>query len=166
MSELFSRLRRTRQSEQQAVSVAFFQFMVCPGEKGVSVRAVDARLKDVDISGYVGDATVRAAAKTFCDILQKQSWQINWGKPSGSKSVSAADYPHFLHQLMRCGNIVAPVPGSRKAQAVHDTLASKAVDPMVPASLLITHPSCWLFLDEESASLCPAEMRDSRPARD
>lgn len=106
MSELFSRLRRTRQSEQQAVSVAFFQFMVCPGEKGVSVRAVDARLKDVDISGYVGDATVRAAAKTFCDILQKQSWQINWGKPSGSKSVSAADYPHFLHQLMRCGNIV------------------------------------------------------------
>lgn len=69
-------------------------------------------------------------------------------------------------QIMRCGNIVAPVPGRRKAQAVHDTLASKAVDPMVPASLLTTHPSCWLFLDEESASLCPAEMRDSRPARD
>lgn len=65
-------------------------------------------------------------------------------------------------QIMRCRHIIAPVPGKRKAQAIHDTLANDKVDPMVPATLLATHPSCHLFLDRDSASLCtPAMLQDS-----
>ena len=40
----------------------------------------------------------------------------------------------------------------RAAQAVADTLANDT-DPMIPATLLKTHPCFDLFLDEDSASL-------------
>jgi glucosamine-6-phosphate deaminase len=61
-------------------------------------------------------------------------------------------------QIMKCKHIVAPVPGQRKAQAVYNTLISSEVDPMVPATLLVTHPGFHLFLDQESASLCSENM--------
>lgn len=61
-------------------------------------------------------------------------------------------------QIMRCHHIVAPVPNLRKAQAIHDTLCATGIDPMVPATLMVTHPSCYLFLDKDSASLCTPEM--------
>lgn len=61
-------------------------------------------------------------------------------------------------QIMRCRHIVAPVPNLRKAQAIHDTLCATGIDPMVPATLMVTHPSCYLFLDKDSASLCTPEM--------
>jgi len=58
------------------------------------------------------------------------------------------------YQIMQCNCIVAPVPGQRKAQAIHDTLAAKgAIDPMVPATLMMTHADCNLFLDVNSASM-------------
>ncbi len=61
-------------------------------------------------------------------------------------------------QIMRCKHIVAPVPGERKAKAIHDTLYSEKVDPMIPATLMKTHPSFHLFLDEGSASLCSKDV--------
>lgn len=68
-------------------------------------------------------------------------------------------------QIMRCRHIVAPVPSKRKAQAIHDTLISAGIDPMVPATLMVTHPSCYLFLDTDSASLCTTEMLNNRPTQ-
>ncbi len=61
-------------------------------------------------------------------------------------------------QIMRCQHIVSAVPGKRKAAAISNMLASQTVDPMIPATLLTTHPSFYLFLDESSASLCTAGM--------
>lgn len=106
MSELFSGLRRKYQSEAPASTVSDFRFMIYSGDTGVAVRAVDSRMNDVDISGFAGDTTVRASARMFCDILQRQSWQISWGKPSASRSVAVADYPYFLQQLMQCSNLI------------------------------------------------------------
>lgn len=68
-------------------------------------------------------------------------------------------------QIMRCKHIVAPVPGARKAKTVFSTLSSTKVDPMVPASLLMTHPDFRLFLDRDSASLCSGEMLRNTTAR-
>lgn len=59
-------------------------------------------------------------------------------------------------QIMRCAHVISPVPGTRKAAAIAATLKAERPDPMVPASLLKTHPSFFLFLDEGSASQNPA----------
>jgi glucosamine-6-phosphate deaminase len=57
-----------------------------------------------------------------------------------------------VRQIMRSAHIICTVPEQRKAQAVKLCLEGE-VGPMAPASILRTHPSCYLFLDRESASL-------------
>lgn len=64
-------------------------------------------------------------------------------------------------QIMRCRKIVSVVPGVRKADAIYKTLTSDHVDPMVPATLLATHPCIDLFIDEGSASLCDEQLLKS-----
>lgn len=57
------------------------------------------------------------------------------------------------YQIMQCKHIISAVPHKVKANAVASTLESETVDPMVPATLLKTHPAFDLFVDEDSASL-------------
>ena len=57
-----------------------------------------------------------------------------------------------VRQIMKAAHIVCTVPDKRKAQAVKACLEGE-IGPMLPASILRTHPSCFLFLDKESASL-------------
>ncbi len=57
-----------------------------------------------------------------------------------------------IRQIMKSRAILCIVPERRKANAVKATL-SAPVSPMVPASVLRTHPNTTLFLDRESASL-------------
>ena len=54
-------------------------------------------------------------------------------------------------QIIACKHIVSAVPYAVKAEAVYNTITSK-VNPMVPATLLKTHPDWNLFLDQESAA--------------
>lgn len=54
-------------------------------------------------------------------------------------------------QIMACESIVSVVPHAVKAEAVYNTL-TRAVDPMVPATLLKKHCRWHLFLDADSAS--------------
>ncbi|MCF0261319.1 MAG: 6-phosphogluconolactonase [Sphaerochaetaceae bacterium] len=57
-------------------------------------------------------------------------------------------------QIMDCCHIVSSVPHAVKAEAIYNTI-TQPVNPMVPATLLKTHPSWFLFLDTESAQkLC------------
>lgn len=53
-------------------------------------------------------------------------------------------------QIMSCEHIVSSVPHEVKAEAVYNTLTGK-VNPMVPATLLKTHPDWNLFIDDASA---------------
>ncbi len=54
-------------------------------------------------------------------------------------------------QIMACRHIVSSVPHAVKAEAVCNTITKK-VDPMVPATLMKTHPDWNLFIDKASAS--------------
>lgn len=55
-------------------------------------------------------------------------------------------------QIMACKAIISVVPHAVKAQAVYDTI-TQAVNPMVPATLLKTHPAWYLYLDDASAAM-------------
>lgn len=55
-------------------------------------------------------------------------------------------------QIMSADHIVSVVPHKVKAEAVYRTITCP-LDPMVPATLLKKHPSWWLFIDEDSASM-------------
>jgi glucosamine-6-phosphate deaminase len=70
---------------------------------------------------------------------------------------SVADVPETaismtVRQILRARGIVCVVPDARKAEAVRATLEGP-IEPMVPASILRTHPDVAIYLDEQSASL-------------
>jgi glucosamine-6-phosphate deaminase len=55
-------------------------------------------------------------------------------------------------QILKANEILAVVPGPRKAQAVKACFEG-AISPMAPASILRTHPNATVYLDKDSASL-------------
>jgi glucosamine-6-phosphate deaminase len=55
-------------------------------------------------------------------------------------------------QILRAKELLAVVPGPRKAQAVQLCLEG-AISPMAPASILRTHGNTTIYLDKASASL-------------
>ena len=55
-------------------------------------------------------------------------------------------------QILKAKEILAVVPGPRKARAVKACIEG-AVSPMAPASILRTHPNATVYLDKNSASL-------------
>jgi glucosamine-6-phosphate deaminase len=57
-----------------------------------------------------------------------------------------------IQQILKSESIVCTVPDVRKAEAVRQTVEGKVTN-RVPASILQTHPRCWLFLDDPAASL-------------
>ena len=56
------------------------------------------------------------------------------------------------YQIMQCQRIISCVPYKVKAEAVENTLKSKEVTNMIPATLLKTHPDFILYVDEDSAA--------------
>lgn len=56
-----------------------------------------------------------------------------------------------VKQIMKSAHIICTVPDRRKARAVKACLEGE-IGPMVPASILRSHPRCFLFLDQEAAS--------------
>lgn len=56
-----------------------------------------------------------------------------------------------IRQIMKSAAIVCTVPDARKAEAVRLTVESPVTN-RIPATILQTHPRCWLFLDEPAAS--------------
>lgn len=55
-------------------------------------------------------------------------------------------------QILKAKEILAVVPGPRKAQAVKACIEG-AISPMAPASILRTHPNATVYLDKNSAAL-------------
>ncbi len=58
------------------------------------------------------------------------------------------------HEIMQCKIIVSPVPNKVKANAIYNMLSSKKCDNNIPATLLKKHEEFYLYLDNNSASLC------------
>ena len=57
-----------------------------------------------------------------------------------------------VKQILKAKEIIATVPGSRKARAVKACLEGE-ISPLAPASILRRHPNTTVYLDTESASL-------------
>lgn len=55
-------------------------------------------------------------------------------------------------QILKAREILAVVPGPRKAQAIQACLEG-TISPMAPASILRTHPNATVYLDKDSAAL-------------
>jgi glucosamine-6-phosphate deaminase len=54
--------------------------------------------------------------------------------------------------LVSARHLICSVPDRRKAEAVRNAIEGPLVEAC-PASLVMTHPRCAIFLDAESASL-------------
>jgi len=63
-------------------------------------------------------------------------------------------------QILKAKEILAVVPGPRKAEAVKACFEG-AISPMAPASILRTHPNATVYLDNQSASLLGPALRNT-----
>jgi len=63
-------------------------------------------------------------------------------------------------QILKAKEILAVVPGPRKAHAVKLCLEG-TISPMAPASILRTHPNATVYLDKQSASLLGPALRSA-----
>jgi len=57
-----------------------------------------------------------------------------------------------VRQVLKAKEILAIVPGPKKAQAIKACLDGP-ISPMAPSSILRTHPNATIYLDRESAAL-------------
>lgn len=83
-----------------------------------------------------------------------EAWFANISQvPKRAISMSA-------HQILKAKEILAVVPGIRKAQAVRACIEG-TISPMLPASILRTHPNATVYLDKESASLLSPVLQEA-----
>ncbi len=65
-----------------------------------------------------------------------------------------------VRQILKAREILAVVPGPRKAQAVKACF-ERPISPMAPASILRTHPNATVYLDRDSAALLSPALQDA-----
>jgi glucosamine-6-phosphate deaminase len=65
-----------------------------------------------------------------------------------------------VRQMLKAKELIVVVPEARKAQAVKACLEGP-ISPLVPASILRTHPNATLYLDQDSAALLSGALRDT-----
>ena len=131
----------------------------CQGlERLISKSPIDVALVGIGENGHLAFNDPPADFETDSAYLvvtldkQCKQQQVNEGWFDSVGEVPDHAISMSVKQIMRSKNILCIVPGSRKAQAVKDTL-ERPVNKNYPATILQNHPSCWLFLDKESASL-------------
>jgi len=78
--------------------------------------------------------------------------QVNEGWFASVEEVPKQAISMSVRQILRSKEIIVVVPDERKAHAVKNSLESD-ISPMVPASILRTHPNVTLYLDTDSAAL-------------
>jgi glucosamine-6-phosphate deaminase len=78
--------------------------------------------------------------------------QVGEGWFPDLRSVPSQAISMSIHQILQSESIVCTVPDERKAEAVRQTVEGE-VSNRVPATILQTHPRCWLYLDAPAASL-------------
>ena len=83
-----------------------------------------------------------------------EAWFANISQvPTRAISMSA-------RQILKAKEILAVVPGPRKAEAVKACFEG-AISPMAPASILRNHPNATVYLDNQSASLLGPALRNA-----
>jgi 6-phosphogluconolactonase/glucosamine-6-phosphate isomerase/deaminase len=64
-----------------------------------------------------------------------------------------------VRQVLKAKEILAVVPDQRKAHAIKACFTGE-ISPMAPSSILRIHPNATVYLDKNSASLLPADLRE------
>jgi len=88
------------------------------------------------------------------DVCRKQ--QLGEGWFPSFDDVPKQAISMGIRQIMKSKHIINTIPDTRKAVAVQGSLAGPVTN-MCPASILQTHPSCYWFLDVDSAALLPKD---------
>jgi glucosamine-6-phosphate deaminase len=78
--------------------------------------------------------------------------QVNEGWFSKLTEVPEKAISMSVRQILRSKEIIVVVPDTRKARAVKACLEG-GISPMMPASILRTHPNATIYLDTDSAAL-------------
>jgi len=78
--------------------------------------------------------------------------QLGEGWFASLDEVPARAISMSVRQILKAGEILAPVPDARKARAVRDCLEGE-VRTVHPASILQRHPRTTVYLDRDSAAL-------------
>lgn len=92
--------------------------------------------------------------------------QVGEGWFAGVEDVPKYAISMTPYQIMECRSIISPVPRAVKQYAVNAVLSSQVTDPMVPGTLLKTHPDFHLFVDLDSAGTCAeALLEQYQPVR-
>lgn len=84
--------------------------------------------------------------------------QVGEGWFASVAEVPAQAVSMSVRRILEAREIIAVVPDARKAAAVKASLEGE-VSPMVPASILRTHPATTIYLDRDAASLLSAATR-------
>jgi glucosamine-6-phosphate deaminase len=84
------------------------------------------------------------------EVCRRQ--QVGEGWFSDLEMVPAKAISMSVRQVLKSKEILAVVPGPKKAQAVKACFDGP-VSPMAPSSILRTHPNATVYLDRESAAL-------------
>lgn len=83
--------------------------------------------------------------------------QLNEGWFESLEDVPTQAISMSIKQILKAKHIICSVPDKRKAQAIKDCLENEVTN-VHPSSILQTHPSCSIFLDEASASILSIEI--------
>ena len=133
-------------------------------QKNIAALSAELRKKVVDVgvigigeNGHIAFNDPPADFET--DLAYKvveldercKQQQVGEGWFKSLKDVPRQAVTMCPRQIMACRHVVSSVPHAVKAEAVYNTI-TRPVDPMVPATLLKTHPDWNLFIDHESAS--------------
>jgi glucosamine-6-phosphate deaminase len=102
------------------------------------------------------ETTVPYLVVTLDDACRRQ--QVGEGWFPDVASVPARAISMSCRQILAAREILCIVPDARKARAVQ-AACEEEVTPLVPASILRTHPDVTLYLDPGSASLLAAPTR-------
>jgi len=124
----------------------------------ISKRKIDLALVGIGENGHLAFNDPPADFETkdpyiivnLDDACKMQQVGEGWFKNRGEVPDTAISMS--VHQILAAEKIICSVPGKHKAKAVRDCLQG-AVTPLHPASALIRHEACTIFLDPDSASL-------------
>jgi glucosamine-6-phosphate deaminase len=92
------------------------------------------------------------------EVCRRQ--QVGEGWFSDVSEVPQRAISMSVRQIMKIKELIAVVPGARKAEAIKSCFNGE-ISPMAPASILRNHPHATVYLDQASAALLTPQSRDS-----
>jgi len=126
--------------------------------KLISSRAVDVACIGIGENGHLAfnDPPADFETKEPFIIVNLdeacRSQQVGEGWFATLEAVPTQAISMSIRQIMKSTAIICCVPDARKAAAVKNAVEGPVIN-LVPASILQTHPRCWLYLDEPAAAL-------------